>query len=129
MFILPTSKIIEYVPEQYKKLEKPLTFLIKPPTKSTVLQIQALLADVALTSDEETRSFAKPLNESMNICLNQCVVGWKNVFDQDNNPVEFTPENFERMNNQDILMDLYTKVQEYIGGTEKNDEPSGTTST
>ncbi len=130
MFVLPTNKPIEYIPKQFKDIENPPIFLIKPPTKSTVLHIQALLANIALTSEEsEERNFTAPLNESMNICLDQCIVGWKNIVDENNNPVEFTKDNFERLNNQDVLMDLYTKVQEYIGGIEKNDNDSGTTST
>jgi len=65
----------------------------------------------------------------MTRCLDECVVGWKNIVDESGANIPFTKENFELLNNSNILMELYLKVQEMTSGDEKNDESSTTTAT
>ena len=86
MFVLPSEKPIEFVPSVCKDDKKPLTFLIKPPTKSLILQVQSSLAESSIN----TSSTGNNLNKVMNLCLDECIVGWKNCVDENNKPVEFT---------------------------------------
>ena len=117
MFILPSNRPIEFVPESFKDQDNPPIFLIQAPTKSLVLETQSLLAGASMIPEQSGNT----LNTVMRLCLDNCVTGWKNIVDDTGKPIDFTKENFERLNNQDILMGIYLKIQELTAGTEKNE--------
>ena len=117
MYTLFSIEPIEFVPEKYKNDSNPLTFYYRPPSKSLTLRTQALLASVGL---DNQRADDETLSKLMNMTLSECVVGWKNVVDDKGNPVEFTKDNFERFNDSEVLIDLYSTIQAELAGSEKN---------
>ena len=117
MYTLFSTKPIEFVPAKYKEHKNPITFIFNPPTRSLVLRTQALLAELGFaskTADEST------LGKLMNMTLEECVIDWKNVVDENGNPVKFSKETFNQFNDPEVLIDLYTAIQEAASGTEKN---------
>lgn len=125
MFKLPSNKPIEYIPKRFRKEDNPPIFLVKPASKDLVLSAQSTLASVSMDKAEADISLLKV----MQMCLSECIVGWKNIYDEDGKIVEFNQENFERLNDQEILMELYLYIQDSANGDEKNDEVSTTTAT
>jgi hypothetical protein len=121
MFVL-TSTPKEFIPSTEKGKEKPLTFVIQPPTKKQVLEIQeALFQSLDLKADEQEVSLSSiPLATLMDAYINACVVGWKNVVDEEGNEVPFSRDNLEFFNDTTILMELYNFCKEMSEGSEKN---------
>jgi hypothetical protein len=120
MFVL-TDTPKEFIPSTELESENPLTFIVKPPTKRTVLDIQETLfksLDVDENSDVSVTQI--PLAELMDNYINACVVGWKNVVDEDNNPIIFSKDKLELFNDTVILMELYNYCKELTESTEKN---------
>ena len=110
MFIL-TSTPKEFIPSTQKDNENPLTFIVVPPKRNTVLNLQETLLTHSVDNGElDVDSI--PISQIMNTYLNDCVIGWKNVVDENNNPIEFTKENFELMNDISMLTELYQFIQE-----------------
>jgi len=117
MFILPSNRPIEFIPESYKEKSNPPIFLLKAPSKSLVIFTQSTLASVSINTDQS----AEALNKVMITFLDECVVGWKNIVDENQKPLEFNEENFSLLNDQNILMEIYLKLQEMTMVTEKNE--------
>lgn len=125
MFKLPSNKPTEYIPKRFRKEDNPPIFLVKAASKDLVLTAQSTLASVSMDKAEADVSLLKV----MQMCLSDCIVGWKNIYDEDGKIVEFNQENFERLNDQEILMELYLYIQDSANGEEKNEEDSTTTAT
>ena len=123
MFIL-TDTPKEFIPLSERDKEQPLTFILKPPTKKAVLEIQETLFKSlnpdSLSGDDEVSTDSIPLATLMDAHINVCVVGWKNVFDKDMNPIIFSPEKLNLFNDSTILMELYNECRELSESTEKN---------
>jgi len=118
MFVL-TNTPKEFIPSTEKDQENPLTFIVKPPTKKAVLDMQEQIfkslgdADTVSTSDI-------PLSAMMNLYLETCVIGWKNVVDENGDEIEFTLSNFDNFYDSTILIELYNYCRELTESTEKN---------
>jgi len=125
MFKLPSTKPTEYIPKRFRKESNPPIFLVKAASKDLVLTAQSTLASVSMDKAEADIALLKV----MRMCLTECIVGWKNIYDEDGNIIEFNKENFERLNDQEILMELYLYIQDTANGDEKNDKDSTTTAT
>lgn len=125
MFKLPSSKPIEYIPKRFRKEDNPPIFLVKAASKDLVLTAQSTLASVSMDKTEADIALLKV----MRLCLTDCIVGWKNIYDEDDKIIDFTKENFERLNDQEILMELYLYIQDNSTGDEKNVGDSTTTAT
>ena len=110
MFVL-TNTPKEFIPESQKDQQSPLTFIWNPPARKTVLDLQELLLK---TVDEngELDSAALPLSKIMELYLEACVTGWKNIQDAEGNEILFTPETFKQFADVDILTELYNFVKE-----------------
>ena len=119
MLILQT-KPIEFIPSKYKNEEKPVTFILQSPTFQTSLKIQRILAESL--PENATDKELKPENlkidtvELIKTVLLDCIIGWKNVFYQDENgelkELEFTKENFMFVNDLEVILELYNKLNE-----------------
>jgi len=119
MFVL-TKSTKKFIPSTEQEKENPLTFLVKPPTKTAILDIQETLFKSIDTNTEEINIDQIPLTSLMNAYLDICVVGWENVVDEEGNFVEFNKDNFESFYNSAILMELYNYCRELSESTEKN---------
>jgi len=119
MFVL-TKTTKRFIPSSENSNENPLTFLVKPPTKTAILDIQETIFK-SIDSDTEEISIENiPLVTLMNAYFDSCVIGWENVVDEKGDLVEFTKENFENFNNSTILMELYNFCRELSESSEKN---------
>ena len=119
MFVL-TDSPQEFIPSTEKEKVNPLTFIVKPPTKRTVLEIQEALFRSLDVEKEEISLNEIPLATLMNAYINACVVDWKNVVDEKREPVPFSLEKLELFNDTTILMELYNFCKELSEGSEKN---------
>ena len=117
-FIL-TNTPREFVPKSQENTENPLTFICSPPSRKTTLDIQEKIMK-SVNTDEEIDSLDLPIADLMELSLESCVVGWKNVNDADGNPVLFSKEAFSSFNDTVILIELYTYIKELTESTEKN---------
>ena len=119
MFVL-TNSPKEFIPLSQKDETLPLTFIVIPPTRHTVLEFQETLFK-SLSQDNEGNEITQlPLSDIMDIFLTKCVTGWKNVFDDKGTEIPFTLENFNSFNNAEILTELYQFIKELSESTEKN---------
>jgi len=109
MFIL-TDTEKEFVPTSEKEADNPLTFVIIPPTRRTVLHLQEKLVS-SLDDDGELNPKNIPLADLMDLYFDDCVIGWKNMMDASNNPVIFSKELFKKFNDGEILNELYTEIK------------------
>jgi len=119
MFIL-TDTPKEFIPSTEVESENPLTFIIKPPTKRVVLEIQETLFRSLDIEKDEVSLDEIPLAKLMNAYINACVVDWKNVVDENKNSVPFSLEKLELFNDTTILMELYNFCKDISEGNEKN---------
>jgi len=126
MFVL-TNTPKEFIPSTEKDKENPLTFIVKPPTKRAILDLQESLfksmseIDTGSENDDSTISLDSiPLSEMMNLYLDACVIGWKNVVDINGNELPFSKEIFNDFNDSTILIELYNFCRELTESTEKN---------
>jgi hypothetical protein len=120
MFVL-TDTPKEFIPSTEKEQENPLTFIVKPPTKRTVLDIQETLFKSLDVDDNANVSLNEiPLATLMDAYINACVIGWKNVIDEEKNEVPFSLDKLELFNDTAILMELYNFCKELREGSEKN---------
>jgi len=118
MFVITnTSK--KFIPESQKNEENPLTFIIKPPTKKTILDLQEHIFKNAGEGDNMSTDDI-PLSIMINLYLDTCVIGWENVIDEDGKAIPFTPENFEFFNDSTILIEVYNFCRELTESNEKN---------
>ena len=110
MFVLTNSEK-EFVPTSQKDKENPLTFLVIPPTRKVVLDVQEKMLK-CLGDDSELDVTKIPLADLMDSYLDVCVVGWKNVKDEKGNDVVFSKEVFKKFNDLEILTELYNFIRE-----------------
>jgi hypothetical protein len=109
MFIL-TNSPKEFIPSSQKDKDDPLTFIVIPPKRQTVLGLQEILLS-SVGEDAELDMDKIPMSKIMEIYFNDCVIGWKNVVDSNNKPIEFTKENFQLINDIEMLTELYQFIQ------------------
>jgi len=121
MFVL-TNATKSFIPSSEKGKENPLTFIVQPPTKKTVLEIQEILYKSLLTDSDEVDISVEniPLATLMDCYIEKCVVDWKNIVDEEGTPIPFSTEKLEYINNSEILMELYNFCKELSESTEKN---------
>jgi len=134
MFVL-TNTPKEFIPSIEEGKDNPLTFIVKPPTKKAVLDMQERIfksiseikeepkkEDSLIKKDEKENISldAIPLSEMMNLYLDACVIGWKNVVDSEGNEIPFSKEVFEGFYDSTILIELYNYCRELTESTEKN---------
>ena len=119
MFVL-TNTTKRFIPTSQKDSEKPLTFIVKPPTRKTILDFQETLFKGIATDSEGNEMTKIPLSAIMDILLSKCVVGWENVLDEEGNEVVFSEENFCLFNEAEVLTELYQFIKELSESTEKN---------
>jgi hypothetical protein len=119
MFVL-TDTPKDFIPSTEEEKENPLTFIVKPPTKRVVLEIQETLFRSLDTETSEVSLNDIPLATLMNAYINACVVGWKNVVNEKGDEVPFSQEKLELFNDTTILMELYNFCKELSEGSEKN---------
>jgi len=119
MFILTNSQK-EFIPESEKEQEKPLTFIVNPPTRNIVLRLQEEMFKTINNDDGEISFKELPLAKIMELYLSECVIGWKNVSDEAGKEVPFSKEAFKQFNDVTILTELYNYIKELGEGTEKN---------
>ena len=118
MFVI-TNSTKKFIPESQTNEENPLTFLVKPPTKSMILDLQEEIFKSAQEGDDLKVSDI-PLSKMINLYLDNCVIGWLNVQDEEGNPLSFSKENLEYFNDSTMLIELYNFCRELAESTEKN---------
>ena len=117
-FVL-TNSPKEFIPSTQLDQENPLTFICIPPSRMTVLNLQEKILK-SVSAEEEIETLDLPIADMMDLYLDACVTGWKNMTDADGKEVEFTKEAFKGFNDMQILMELYSFVKELAESTEKN---------
>ena len=116
--ITNTSK--KFIPTSEKENEvNPLTFIVQPPTKKVILDLQEAIFKNA-ADDEDIKTSDIPLSMMINLYLDACVIGWENVVDENNDLIPFSKENFEFFNDSTILIELYNFCRELTESNEKN---------
>jgi hypothetical protein len=117
----------DFIPTSQRDQDSPITFQITPPTRKVVLQGQAMMQKAILksgvqlpTSTEDTLdieaigldSIIDHQSEYNDLMLDACVVGWKNVVDEDGNEIPFSKEVFKSFNDTLIIQELLAEIQE-----------------
>lgn len=113
MIILNTNTNIEFIPSTEKDAEKPLTFILSPPTYETVLNIQQSFS----ISEKDGKPEINIDNVKIaRILLTNCVRGWKNVFSVNEKgeliDLPFTQEHLELVTDIEIITELIAKINE-----------------
>lgn len=132
MLIL-TKKEVEFIPSSEKDKPNPVKFKVTPPTRDTILQIQAATQEILYKYLKEGKSLEQvdPLEFSIlnltkmtPILLDSCVVGWENVYTIDENgnqvPLPFSKENFKLITDPTILDELTKFIDSLAKPTEKH---------
>ena len=119
MYILSTDPI-EFIPLKFKNSENPLTFIVKPPTRKTALKLQDIILNSSKFEEDGKEAVAIPLETVMELYLDACVIGWKNIFDSNDKAIPFTKENFDLFNDIEVITELFEYCRELTAGTEKN---------
>ena len=121
MYVL-TSTPKKFIPSTEANKENPLTFIVQPPTKKVVLDIQeALFKSLDVDSESTDISITSiPLAYLMNVYIDACVVDWENIVDEDGKKIPFSKEYLNKFNETNILMELYNFCKELTESTEKN---------
>jgi len=114
MYVL-TNTPKEFIPESQKNETNPLTFICVPPSRKTVLDTQEKILQ-SVDDNEELESTELPISDLIDLALDSCVVGWKNLVDADNKAIEFSKENFQKFNDTAILLELYSFIKELTEG-------------
>lgn len=125
MFVL-TNTPRKFTPTKYKDSENPLSFTIIPPTRKVNLKMQELiLRSVNNTPNVSEESLNiegvnLPIADLMDLYLEDCVVDWENVFDENKQPIKFSKEMFNYFNDSEVIVELYNEIKELAESTEKN---------
>lgn len=132
MLIL-TKKEVEFIPSSEQGKPNPVKFKVVPPTRDTVLQIQAATQEVLYKYVKEGKNLEDidPIEFSvMNltkltpILIDNCVVGWENVFTVDEagnqQPLPFSKENLKLITDPAILDELSKFIDSLAKPTEKH---------
>jgi hypothetical protein len=119
MFVL-TNTTKKFIPESQREEENPLAFLIKPPTKKVILDLQEEIFKNANIETDDLQASNIPLSNMINLYLDTCVIGWENVVDEAGKAIPFTKENFEFFSESTILIEVYNFCRELSESTEKN---------
>lgn len=133
MLIL-NNKAVEFIPEKEKGKENPATFMVKPPTRDTILQINQLTQDVViemLQNGEDVENVninllaLKNFSQIKTILIDTCVVGWKNVFEinEKNEQVEakFDKQKLKDIADMELIEELANFIDDLSKPTEKNE--------
>lgn len=116
--IVVSSKPVEFIPEAEKEKDKPVTFIVKPPTREVVLKLQDLLQENLMHAEDLTnpdllmQSFK--FSDYASLILDECVIGWKNVFTKDDNgnlvELPFSKENLKLITDLGIISELVSFI-------------------
>lgn len=86
----------EYTPEGFEEESNPPVFVIRPPD-------EALKTKLSLMAERKADT------DSVDLVLNQCVIGWKNVLDAKGNESKFNRYKLRFIPNETRL-DLFTEA-------------------
>jgi len=105
------SKPVEFIPEAEKNKENPVTFIVKPPTREVTLKLQDILQEsLQLSEDTDKLLQTFKFSEYAKLLMDECLVGWKNVFTMDENDnlveVEFSKDKIELITDISIIHEL-----------------------
>lgn len=123
MYVI-TNDVRDFIPESQKNEEKPLIFKLVPPTRAAVLQSQAALqksilsgrsmADLLSEDDTVDNSAVEAMIDGQytvaEVLMDQCVVGWENVYDEKGEAIPFSKDKFKLFNDQLILQELMREL-------------------
>jgi len=117
MLVLNTNPV-EFIPEAEKTAEKPVTFIVKPPTREVTLKLQDILQESLVASQDATNPDSLiqtfKFSEYVKILMDECIVGWKNVFTKDANgelvEVEFSKDKLSMITDIAIINELVSFV-------------------
>ena len=99
----------EFIPSSEKEVEKPVTFIVVPPTRNTILKIQDLL-QTSFTGEDFKKQFK--FSEYAKILLDDCLVGWKNIVGADGKDIPFSKENTKYLSDLVMLTELTNFIDE-----------------
>lgn len=127
------KKTHEFVPTKVKDEENPITFLVKAPTRDTMLRIESITQELIVKYLKEGKELADVTNyefmyqtarEVTPLLIDSCVVGWKNVMtiNDDGELVEvpFSKEDLKLFNDVEILNELSQFIDSLAKPSEKH---------
>lgn len=129
-----SNKPVEFIPESQKEEEKPVKFKVMPPTRETMMKLQALMQETISEQLAEGKGLDEidsyslaisNMTKANPILIDTCVIGWENVFtkDEEGNLVEmeFNIENLQYLIDQEILEELVNFIDSLSKVDEKNE--------
>lgn len=127
------KKTHEFVPTKAKDDENPVTFLVKAPTRDTMLRIESITQELIVKYLKEGKELADVTNyefmyqtarEITPILIDSCVVGWKNIMTINDEgelvEIPFSKEDLKLFNDVEILNELSQFIDSLAKPSEKH---------